>query len=172
MFSINISKEKSSEFENLDKSSQEQQQHEKFEESNPHSLNEVDKLDRNDKKAESSLVIKDETKKPNLIQKNSKYFYESEKPSNFLTDSDEDFLNQPSEKHQIPPSKHHEAFIKHETPIYDDNLKLLQFESQSFPNQKRSLLKKNDMALKNLFRKFDVIKSGDSLSDLLNSTSN
>ena len=129
-------------------------------------------LDTNKKKEESSVIIKEETKKTNLIHKNSKYFYESENPSNFLTDRDEDFLNPSSEKRQNPSSKHHEAFIKHDTPIYDDNLKLLQFESQFFPNRKTSILKKNDMALKSLLRKFDVIKSRDSLSDLLNSTSN
>ena len=155
--------------------SSKEQQHEKLGESNPLSLNELDKtmdLNPNEKKAESSVVIKEENKKTNLLHKNSKYFYESEKPSNFLTDSDEDFLNHSSEKRQNPSSNHHEAFIKHDTPIYDDNLKLLQFESQLFPTQRTSILKKNDMALKSLFRKFDIIKSGDSLGDLLNSTSN
>ena len=122
-----------------------------------------------------NALVETEKKQDGIkIQKNSKYFYETEKPSNFLTDSDEDFLTHPydlvgSEKRslQVQPQKHHEVFIKHDNIKYDDNLKLLQFKSKAFQNQKLANLKKNNLVLKNLFKKFETIKSGNSLEDLL-----
>lgn len=106
--------------------------------------------------------------KQELKRKNSKYFYETQKRTNFFSDSDEDFLSHTFSVSS--PLQHHDAFINHQSMNYDDNLQLLQFQSSSdspalTPEQQPLFQKKN--SLQELFKKFDAIKSEHPLDNLI-----